>query len=55
MIEAVRTSETSVNSYETTPCDVPDGCHLRQIHGSKFESWVMELSGKLSEIRLGYI
>jgi hypothetical protein len=28
MMEAVRTSETSVNFYQTTRRDVPEGCHL---------------------------
>jgi hypothetical protein len=28
MMEAVRTSETSVNFYETTRRNIPEGCHL---------------------------
>jgi hypothetical protein len=28
MMEAVRTSETLVNFYETTRRNIPEGCHL---------------------------
>jgi hypothetical protein len=28
MMKAVSTSETSVNLYETTWCNIPEGCHL---------------------------
>jgi hypothetical protein len=28
MMEAVSTSETSVNFYETTRRNIPEGCHL---------------------------
>jgi hypothetical protein len=28
MMEAVSTSETSVNFYETTQRNIPEGCHL---------------------------
>jgi hypothetical protein len=30
MMEAVSTSETSVNFYETTWRDIPEGCHIQQ-------------------------
>jgi hypothetical protein len=29
-IEAVRTSKTSVNLYEITRCNIPEGCHLER-------------------------
>jgi hypothetical protein len=28
MMEAVRTSEMLFNFYETTRCNIPEGCHL---------------------------
>jgi hypothetical protein len=28
MMEAVRTSETSINFYQTTQCNIPEGSHL---------------------------
>jgi hypothetical protein len=31
MMEAVRTSETSVNFYETTWCNILEGCHLHSL------------------------
>jgi hypothetical protein len=37
MIDAVRTSETSVNFYETTWRNIPDGCHLENL--KSYESW----------------
>jgi hypothetical protein len=32
MMEAVSTSETLINYYETTWCNIPEGCHLRTCH-----------------------
>jgi hypothetical protein len=29
LMETVCTSKTSVNFYETTRCNIPDGCHLQ--------------------------
>jgi hypothetical protein len=30
MLEAVRSSETSVNFYETIRCNISEGCHLQR-------------------------
>jgi hypothetical protein len=40
-IMAPRTSETSVNSYEDTWCNIPGGCHLQKL--ASFKWW--ETSG----------
>jgi hypothetical protein len=34
--EAARTSETSVNFYQNTRCDIPEGCHLNLRYYSGF-------------------
>jgi hypothetical protein len=34
MMEAVSTSETSVNLYDTTQSNIPEDCHLK-MHGNK--------------------
>jgi hypothetical protein len=36
--EAVRTSVTSVNFYNTTLCDIPEGCHLHTRHRENLKS-----------------
>jgi hypothetical protein len=32
IMEAVHTSETSVNFYEVTRRSIPEGCHLESLH-----------------------
>jgi hypothetical protein len=32
MMTAVSTSETLVNFYETSWCNIPEGCHLQASH-----------------------
>jgi hypothetical protein len=38
MMEAVSTSETSVNLYETTRCNIPGECHLHTLSLEKIKS-----------------
>jgi hypothetical protein len=38
IMEAVSTSETSVNFYETTSCNIPEGCQLHANCCKNFKS-----------------
>jgi hypothetical protein len=49
MMEAVRTSETSVYLYETTQVNIPGGCHLHTRRCSKdLKFHLVKLSGEAS-------
>jgi hypothetical protein len=41
MMEAVRTSETSVYFNKTTWCYIPEVCHLHSCHGENLKSHVV--------------
>jgi hypothetical protein len=38
MMEAVRTSEVSVDSFETAWCNIPEDSHLETFHWKKWTS-----------------
>jgi hypothetical protein len=42
MVEALNTSETSVNFYETTQCNIPEGYHLHTRRRENLKFYLVE-------------